>query len=483
MAKWNINILDFNGGLAPGAFRETYPSYGNKNMAGAMQNCDLTNPNSITQGAGLATLTDGTQATAVTTLIKGILKRATSSNVSFGVGGNKLYKFSATAVSVASPFNVSGGGYVIDKATVTGELGEDVAEYNGVLYFSYNHSGSAGDIGTYDLNTTFDVDWGSTVPTGAAALTSAPHQLCAAGNDTLYIANGRYVAEWNGTTFVAQSLDLPASSIISSIAWSGNRLWIAANKPNLTGANNNTSSIYSWDGNATSWDDEIIVGGLVSALYVKNGNIFVWYSDISSTGGYKLGYINGTSITDLANFTGALPDYYQVSEYQDYLIWNSNGLIFAWGSGGKDLTTKLFQIADGGFSTVGGISCPFGTPIIASNETTSYKLAKFSGYDTACNWKSLLFDITNDGTMPMIEGIGISIEPMAVSASCAVTLKDNKGTSLFTDTISYTLLNTDTYLYRPMKVGTKNFRVELDWTNGNATNPVKIKNIKLKGTS
>ncbi len=473
--KWNININDFNGGYAPNWWRETYSSYGNKNMAGAMQNCDLTNPNSITQGPGLANLTAGTQAAAVTTLIKGMLQRATSANVSYGVGGAELYQYSATAVTNAGnfPHTISHDG---------AELGEDVAEYQGNLYYSYNQAGAVGDIGIFDLGSTFNDDWGSTIPTGATALGSHPHQMIAAGNNTLYIANGQYVTSWDGTTFVEQALDLPTGSVISSLAWSGNRLWIAANKPNLTGANNNVSSIYSWDGNATSWDDEIIVGGLVSALFVKNGVVFAFYSDITSTGGFKLGYINGTAITDLTNFTGALPEYYQVTEYQDYIIWNSSGIIFAWGSGGKDLTTKVFQFADGGHATVGGIAAPFGTVMIASWDTSSaYRLAKFSGYDVACNWKSLMFDITNEEIQPIIEGIGINFEPMAASASVALTLLNNKGTTLFTDTISFAAFSSDVHYYRPLKVATELFRVELDWSGGSATNPVKIKGIKLHG--
>ena len=132
--KFQINIDNFNGGYAPNWWRETYPSYGNKSMAGAMQNCDLTNPNSVTQGPGLATLTAGDQTGSVSTLIKGMLRRATSSDISFGVGGNQLYEITATAVSVKTSAPVLP--HTIYKATVTGELGEDVAEYKGNLYYS-----------------------------------------------------------------------------------------------------------------------------------------------------------------------------------------------------------------------------------------------------------------------------------------------------------------------------------------------------------
>src|SRR4030042_992272 len=294
MPKYTINITDFMGGYAPNHWKSTYPSFGNKNMAGAMKNVDLTNPNVITQGTGRVALTAGTQAGAVTTFIKGILKIPVTSTTSYAVGGNKLYQFSSTAVINTGDFP-----HTIDKATVTGEDSEDVCYFQGVLYYSYNHSGSAGDIGKFDLSSTFDDDWGSTVPTGAHALTNNPHQMIVAGNDVLYIANGQYVSSFDGTTFVEQALDLPTNYVISSLAWSGNKLWIAANKILYSNSSNNIASIFSWDGNSTSWDDEIVVGKNVSALYVRNGVVFVFYGEATSSGVNKLGYINGNSITDL----------------------------------------------------------------------------------------------------------------------------------------------------------------------------------------
>lgn len=66
-----------------------------------MVDISLIDPNIITQGFGSAALTAGTQAGAVTTLIRGILKTCTSSNVSFAVGGNKLQQITNTAVTNA----------------------------------------------------------------------------------------------------------------------------------------------------------------------------------------------------------------------------------------------------------------------------------------------------------------------------------------------------------------------------------------------
>ncbi len=488
MQPWQIQIQNISqGGFAPAWYKQTYSPYGNKNQAATMQNMDLTNPGYITQGPGLANLTNGTQAAAVTTLIKGILDFAVTADATYGTGGNKLYQVSSTAVA-----NSGSWPHTIDKAAVTAELGEDVAYYQGNIYYSYNHSGSAGDIGKYDLNVTFTDAWGSTVPSGAAALTSNPHQMIVGGNDVMYFANGRYIGSYDGTTFQNTALDFPINSVTQSIAWNSDRVYAAVTRPNLTGSNKNTASIYIWDGTTNSWETEIKLMGTVGALHVKNGVVFVFYQDISSTGGYKLAYISGASIIDIANYTGALPAFYQVTDYKDFIIWDSNGLLFAFGGGDKDLPVKLFQLADSGYATAGCVVTPFGTPMIASWDAgTNYKLAKFSGYDTACNWKSLMFDITGKTKVAgQIDIVRINFETLASGALVDWKLLDNQGRTVYSDTISYAKatatnpMHTLTSAFYPLngKVA-ENFRIEFDYTNGSTTNPVNIKNAKIYGQS
>jgi len=482
MAKWNIQISNFQGGFAPAWYKETYPTFGNKNQAGAMTNIDLTNPGYIQQGPGLSVLTNGSQAAAVTTLIKGALDFAVTSDTTYGTGGNQLYQFSSTAVA-----NAGSWPHTIDKAAVTGELGEDVAYYQGNLYYSYNHSGSAGDIGKFDLSSTFDDDWGSTTPTGAAVLADAPHQMIVGLNDIMYFANGRYVGDYDGTTFDEQALDLPTGTEIQSIAWLNDRVWIAANSGSLTGNNKQQASIYIWDGAATSWETEIKLMGSVGALFSKNGTMFVWYKDLTSTGGYKLGYVNGAGITDVANFTGGLPAFYQVTDYKDFIIWDSAGSIFAFGSGDKDLPVKLFQLADTGYAgsgTTGCVVCPFGTPIIAANSSTNFQLAKFSGFDVTSSWKSLMFDITTMSKVSKIDMVRFNFETLATGASVAWKLLDNGGRTIYNDTISFAKLGAKTTAqYFLPGLNAENFRVELDYAAGDTTNTVKIKNIKIHGSA
>ncbi len=478
--KWNIEISNFLGGFAPAWYKETYPVYGNKNQAGTMTNVDLTNPGYLTQGPGLANLTAGTQAAAVTTLLKGCLDFAVTADATYGVGGAKLYQLSSTAVANAGIWP-----HTIDKAAVTGEDGEDVAYFQGNLYYSYNHSGSAGDIGKYDLNVTFTDAWASTVPSGMAALTNNPHPMKVGGNDTMLIGNGRWVALYDGTTFQDKALDFPVGTVVQSIEWNSDRWWITANRPNLTGSNKNTASIYVWDGTTNSWELEIKLMGTVGGNHVKNGIVFLFYQDATSTGGYKLAYVNGTGITDLANFSGGLPAFYQVSDFKDFIIWNSNGLIFAYGSGDKDLPVRLFQLADGGYATVGCVVCPFGTPIIASWDAGSnYRLAKFSGYDVVSNWKSIMFDITGDGKNGKIDLVRINFETLATGARVDWKLLNNQGVTVFSDIISFARFGAVTTAYVPLngKVA-ENFRIEFDYANGDTTNTVKIKNAKIYGTN
>lgn len=493
--NWKIEINNPSlGGLAPGFYKETYPSYGNKNQAGAMQNMDLTNPGYITQGPGLSNLTNGTQAAELSTLIKGIIDTPFLESTSFGVGGNKLYylDYNSGSEQVVDDANYA---HTIDKAAVTGESGEDVAYYGGqVIYYTYNHSGGDGDIGKCTLFNTFDDDWGSTVPTGAGVLESAPHQICIGGNSIMYIANDRYVASYDGTTLTLQALDLPTGSIISSLKWKSDRLWIAANQQTSSSQEVKVrGSIYVWDGTTDTWEAEILTDGKVGALFVKNDILYAFTYDQNSTGGYKLTYVNGSSVVPLANFTGSLPKYYQVTSWKDFILWVSDASIWAYGAGDNELPARLFQFSDGGYATVGGLAAPFGTPFIASTDGGSnFRLAKFSGYDTACNWKSLIFDITGNSKSPggVIKGVRINFETLASGAVVDWSLKDNQGRTIFSDTISYakatatTPLHSLTSAYYPLNgKAAENLRVEFDYTNGSATNPVKIKNIKIYGTT
>lgn len=482
--KWQITIENLPlGGFAPMWWKNTYPSYGNKNMAGDMQNIDMIDPSGITQGPGLAALTNGTQAGVVTTLIKGILDKAVTADTTYAFGGVKLYKLSSTTVA--------SGGTPSWPRTVAGQtaiMGEDIAHFRSKLYYSYNYTGGA-DTGMYDLTSTFDDDYMSIVPTGAATLTAGvPHQFAQTAK-FLYITDGDAIAQFNGstTTLTVAALDFPLGSEAQSHVIANDRLHIAVNLTDLSGSNKCEGVIYKWDRNSTSWDTDSVYGlGRVGALYVKDGVVFIFHQDVSSTGGYHLGYIDGNQVKNVANYKGSLPGFNQVTEIEGFLVWESSGLLYVWGSGGLELPTRLFQYMDGGHATVGGIAAPFGTLMAASNVTTSYQLAQASGLDTACNWKSLNFDISEGPrSMGFIDKMTVNFDIIASGARVDTTLRCDQNTSTWggitTGRISFAADGAVVQKIFYPKKQAKNFRLEFDYSNGNTTNGIKITKVKIEG--
>lgn len=488
--EWKINIDNLLGGFAPNWYRETYPIYGNKNQAGAMTNIDMTNAGFITQGPGLTTLTNGDQDGVVTTLIKGMTRGALSeTDRYYGVGGNKIYVFGGTTA------NNSGWPLTLDKAGTTTESLEDIEYYRGALYATYSHD-AVGDVARIDvgLSPTVDPDYMSTVPVGATTLDGnstfyTPRQLCVGRNETLYFASRRYVSSFDNTgtsTLVAQALDVGFSRVVESLVWAQDRLWVAVNHSRLNpDIRNKQGSILVWDGTTDSWEKEILLGGKVGALYCKEDVVYVFWQDNGSFDTYYLGYVNGDGVTKLAQYTGTLPRYYQVSEYQNFVIWVSDNVVNAWGSGNDTLPVKLFQLCDGGHSTVGGLANPLGTPVIASTDDSSeFKIASFDAYTTDSSWKSMLFDITGQKRSAAVNTIRINFDELASGARVDWTLRDNKGTALYTDTVSYAKLGAATTAWYNLNGKImENFRIEFDFANGSTTVPVKLKSIQIYGTN
>lgn len=473
--EWTISLNRF-GGFAPRYYENSYPSYGNKEHAADIKNINLLDPTVLAPGKTPTALTAGT----LSTLIKGLSKYAVSSGLGYGVGGAKLYQFSSSAVTNAGIWP-----HTIDKGTVTGEDGEDVCHYKGALFYFYNHSGSAGDFGRYDLDTTFDDDYGSTIPTGAAALSNAPHQGIVGGDDIMYFTNGIYIGYLDGTTLNTQALDFFTDSVVSSISWNHNRIYAAVNRPNIAGSNFNQSGVYRWNGYSSTWEgDPVEVNGRIGALYTSNGVTFIWYEGFEQ-GSSRLffGYVNGGRITVLKTFTGGLPLYYQVAQMGDYLIWVAGQNVYIYGPMSTELSTQMFSIMTAKYATVGGLSAPFGDIMECSNATTNYQLSKGTNYDTTGYYYTKQLDVSGLYSKSEIDELVVQCETLAANARVDLTLRDNAGTALWTDTLSY---SGDGAVRRKIfnpRVTTDNFRVEISNANGNATNAVKIRGIYVSGHS
>jgi len=435
-----------------------------------MKNISLFDPSCMAPGPKLVDLTAGTEVGAVTTLIRGISKAAVASNVAYATGGALLHKFSATAVINAGiwPHSIAG----------TGVSGEDVCHYNSQLLYSYNTS-TAGNIGMFNLDATFDDDWWTSALVGAA-LSATSHQMINGGDDNVYIANGRYVASLDGTTDVAQGLDLWADCVVESLTWNDDLVYIGANRPNISGANNNQSGIYRWDGFSDTWENNPVpVEGRIGALLTALGTTFCWYQcfDFDGTAINFFGYVSGNKVEPLRSFDGTLPAYYQVSKIGSSVAFAAGSEIYAYGPIDNETDVDFAYLATPVHtSSVGGISCPFGKLIAAShNSTTGYSLAVANGYATDSNYKTKQFMSSGPERTSRVDTIVVNFDVLASGARVDLTLRDNKGTALWTGTISFAVDGAVTKKVFHPKCNAENFRLEFDHTNGSTSAPVKIR--------
>ena len=479
--KWTITIGGDKGfdGFCPAYFKNSYPFYANSNQASAMQNIDLTDPNVLTQGSGMANLTAGDENGAITTIINSILKISTTADASYAIGSNKLYRISSSAVSNAGDWP-----HTIDKGGVTDETGEDMIYHKSYLYYFYNHSGSAGDIGQYNLGSTFDDDWASTVPTGKGTLQDASHQAIKGGDDDAYFANGNFIGaiRENGNLEL-EALDFWTNSEVVSLTWNGNRVIAAVNRPNLTGSNFSQSGVYTWDGTSSTWEgDPIEVSGKIGALYTKNGATFVWWKDGTGDGAYSFGYVNGTQLTPIKRYSGSLPSYSQVGEYKGFLCWVSDNKVYCWGGKDVELPVVFFQFMQGKQATIGAIASPFGDLLISSHSGSNYSLAKPSGYTVSSTWKSKAFNVSGISHKSQIDLIQVETEEMSSGAKVDFTLTYDQGKSTQSLTqIAYAASKPTRHKILNRGYQVEDFRLDINFANGSVTNNVAIRSIEISG--
>ena len=136
--SWTIEIDKFYQGFSPLAFFNFLTEVGGAGSAATMQNADIVNGDYLTQGPGLANLTNGTEAGVVSELIQFIMDKAVASDVTYAVGTGKLFKLSSTTVTTDGTWPV----------TITNMTeGESIQVLKGALYTFYNKSsGRAAEI-------------------------------------------------------------------------------------------------------------------------------------------------------------------------------------------------------------------------------------------------------------------------------------------------------------------------------------------------
>lgn len=470
-----VEFSKFYQGFSPFAHLNSLTEMGNGGHASAMTDCDVLTPDFLTQGPGLADLTNGTQAGVVDEDINFILDRAVTNDITYAVGDTRLYQLSSTTVTSDATWP-----HTITNATE----GNSIVVLKGNLYYFYNKS-SGGDIGKFDLSSTFDDDWGSTVPTGAAALQSALHPV-AKKEDIFVFGNGRYLGVFTDatTTLEPTKLDFGNDTEVADVIFHANQ-WLVAVNSGVSGTNRNEGQIFLYDGSAVSTilSDETGVGlQRIGFLYVLNGIVYVAYQDLSFTGGFKIGFISGRRIVPIANYTGTLPGYHQKTLFKNTILFISNALIYSAGAVSDELPIQISQHADAGFANVGAIAAPFGTPMVGSNDGASnQRLAQFSGVVTSSRWRSIIISLVKPGKIGYIDRVTVLTNHLGSNARCDLQLETNQDQSDSGTAKQISTVSTRLHIFNSFGGPIEDFRVFLSWANGNTTNDCQIRKIFVEG--
>lgn len=469
--EFSIVFDSFNEGNAPLSHVDSLTFIGNKGQSSDAK-CDvISSPGFITQSPALANLTNGTEAGAVTELIRHILDEPISADVTYGIGTTKLFKISSTAVTAT-------GGW--PQAVTNMTEGECVIRLKANIYGFYNKA-SGGDILKMPISTeVIDPDWGSSTD---AALEKALHPA-AVKEDIMLFGNGRYVGVYveGSATLDVQKLDFGEGADVVDIVFNANFWWIAVNY-----GYGKRSEIYLYDGSATSnlLSDEAGIGDQkIGFLYVLNGVMYVAYDDTSNSG-FSIGWLSGRTIKPLRYFSGTLPDHRQKALYKNTIIFASSGDVWSCGAPVEQLPIQITKLADGGYATLGAIASPFGTPLIASTDgatpTPHFRLAKFSGLSTDSNWKSILVDITNNAHLGKIMKVIIQTKILVGNAKAEITIEGNQGV-LSSNTLTVTTAGKTRHVFPTINLAAlEDMRVNVSYANGDGTNGCPIRKITILG--
>src|SRR3990167_338603 len=247
---------------------------------------------------------------------------------------------SAREMSIAAAHSAHGS-VVIDSLLQYKDASE---EYFFVAYRDATDS----DVARFVKSTgALDQDYMSTVPTGAACLTTGvPHRMIRHIDGNVYITNGRYVSKYNPatTTFTLQALDLEVGFIAADIIPAGRYVLIVTYQQTtyIAGSGRGQSRSVLWDGFSPSYTlPADLEDNYVSALANKGTDIVAFTKGRNNTvkikkymGSYWKTLFESAQIGNPPK-SWAESAFGQVEEFRGLLCW-SDGTFRLLGYGSPD---------------------------------------------------------------------------------------------------------------------------------------------------
>lgn len=220
-----------------------------------------------------------------------------------------------------------GGGKQYVKGTT------DMVFYKENLFTTSSSDITLATLTTYAITAVNESWWTSTM--GKGSLTSIfPHPMIIY-EDILWIADGKYLHKWDGTTATSQAFTLTDDQNITALGVdpSSGRMMIASTQgANASGSHPRINKISFWDGTSSKVLRSVIVDEMVNGFHTMGGTVYVGYSR-------SIGYWNGSGVSwlrTLNNVNGYssvnLPSKHNLTSVENTLYFVDGIQVWAYGS-------------------------------------------------------------------------------------------------------------------------------------------------------
>jgi len=320
------------------------------------------------------------------------------------------------------------------------------------LFYFWNVSGGNATAGMYDLSSTFDDDWMSTVPTGAGTLVNAPHPNIL-WKSYLWFGNGQYVGRFDGETGDNGTLDetklnLGTSVEVTALFLTQNYIGICAWEGSSIDRRGGPCTIYFWDGTSDTYNYSIPIDAIkITAALNSKGVIYLWM--IGSDDTTIFGYLseNGfTKISAIQHYIGSTLQKYNPPTPYGVDLFNNKVVMAMGGDAVIDSKASIFSYGRDNEKQPMALTFPWSASVVANSmcgaikaitykkmlvsyyDGTNYKVATVSsGNSTTAQYKGNYKDF---GQNIQINYVKLYFKPLASGDSVTPTLEVDYGTSV-----------------------------------------------------
>lgn len=317
------------------------------------------------------------------------------------------------ALSVTAPFPfglASASGGIHSTATHTSYDGEDIALFNisgtDYIFYSFNDN-TDGDIGRVILNPTstgdFKNDWYSSQSGETPFTLGVPHPLMVGDDDKLYggdDVNLRVVS--NTGAFSSTSSVVPAGFIVKCFAKTGEQLLIGAERKKGSYSSalaRGDAIVQFWDyGSQSSITTKQLNDNEVTALIYWKGTVWAFTQgrpgeEATIAKRSKLQKFEGGEFVIKFHFSETSPTFGGIEIHDNCLHWNSDGVIYSYGSPYPGFPERVNKVGVGSGTTSGGYAKSLnGTDLYISTGagTSCEYLTQGTTYEGASQWRGLV---------------------------------------------------------------------------------------------